>query len=120
MRRQTIFLARLFGLFMIVVALWKLVDEPRLTTIVEAVVQDRPVTVLVGVMCLGAGLAVVFGHQIWSGGIAPVLVALLGYIPPIRGVALLFLAPNLLGSVANALSGPARLCPVGSSRSVMA
>jgi hypothetical protein len=113
MSRQTIFLARLFGLFMIVVALWMLVDEPGLRAIIDALVQDRPATLLLSLICLGSGLAVVLGHQVWSGGIAPVLVTVLGWILLIRGVLLLFLPPNLLGSLANALAGPAWLYPVG-------
>jgi hypothetical protein len=113
MSRQTIFLARLFGLFMTVVALWMLVNEAGLSAIIEALVQDRPATLLLSLMCLGSGLAVVLGHQIWSGGIAPVLVTLLGWLLLIRGVALLFLPPNLIEALVNAVSGPAWLYPVG-------
>jgi hypothetical protein len=112
MSRPTIFLARLFGLFMVVVALWMLVDERELSATLDALVQDRPATLLFSLMCLGCGLAVVLGHQIWSGGIAPVLVTLLGWLLLVRGVALLFVPPNLLESLANAVSGPALLYPL--------
>jgi glycine/D-amino acid oxidase-like deaminating enzyme len=49
------------------------VDEPNLAAIVQQLVHDRPATSLFGLMCLVSGLAVVLGHQIWSGGIAPIL-----------------------------------------------
>jgi len=105
MRRQTVFLARLFGLFMTIVAVWMLVDEPDLGTTVQALVHDRPVTLLLSLMCLAAGLAIVLGHQVWVGGIAPVLVTLLGWILLVRGVVLLLLPAELLEHLADMLIG---------------
>lgn len=106
MSQRTVFLARLFGLFMTVVAVWMLVDEPGLGAIVQTMVHDRPVMLLFGMVCLASGLAVVLGHQVWSGGIAPILVTLLGWILVVRGVVLIFLPPNLLEVLTNALIGP--------------
>jgi prepilin signal peptidase PulO-like enzyme (type II secretory pathway) len=72
---------------------------------VPQLVHDRPATFLLALMCLVSGLAVVLGHQVWSGGIAPVLVTLVGWLLLLRGLVLLFLPPNLLESVADALVG---------------
>jgi hypothetical protein len=105
MRRQTVFLARLFGLGVTIIAVWMLVDEPDLGAFVPQLVHDRPATFLLALMCLVSGLAVVLGHQVWSGGIAPVLVTLVGWLLLLRGLVLLFLPPNLLESVADALVG---------------
>jgi hypothetical protein len=41
-----------------------------------------------------AGLAIVIGHNVWSGGALLVIVTLLGWIILIRGVVLLFLSPS--------------------------
>jgi hypothetical protein len=48
---------------------------------------------------------VVLGHQVWAGGIVPVLVTLIGWVLLLRGLVLLFLPANLLESLANALVG---------------
>jgi hypothetical protein len=81
---------------MTIVAVWMLVDEPGLGATVQALVHDRPVRLLLGLMCLAAGLAVVLSHQVWSGGIAPVLVTLVGWVLLVRGIVLLFLPTDLL------------------------
>jgi hypothetical protein len=105
MRRQTVFLARLFGLGMTIIAIWILADEADLSTIVQQLVRDRPATFLLSLICLISGLAVVVGHQVWSGGIAPVLVTLVGWLLLLRGLVLLLLPANLLESLADALVG---------------
>ena len=105
MRRQSVFLARLFGLGMTIMAIWILVDERDLAAIVQLLVHDRPATFLLSLMCLVSGLSVVLGHQIWSGGIAPILVTLVGWLLLLRGLVLLFLPANLLESLADALVG---------------
>ena len=105
MRRHTVFLARLFGLGMTIVAIWMLVDEPGLGAIVQQLVHDRPATFLLSLMCLVSGLAVVLGHQVWSGGIAPVLITMVGWLLLLRGLVLLFLPASLLESLADALVG---------------
>jgi hypothetical protein len=40
------------------------------------------------------GLAIVIGHNVWSGGALPVIVTLFGWIILIRGVVLLFPSPS--------------------------
>jgi len=113
MSPRTVFLARLFGLFMVIVAIWILVDEPSLSAIARELVRDRPATLLLSLVCLASGLAVVLLHQVWSGGIAPFLVSLLGWLLLIRGVVLLFLPLARLESIADAVAGPPWLYFVG-------
>ena len=113
MSPRTVFLARLFGLFMTVAAIWMVVDESGLHAVALALAQDRPVTMLLSLMCLAAGLAVVLGHQVWSGGVAPVLVTLLGWLLTLRGVVLLFLPARLLESVVSVAATPALLYGAG-------
>jgi hypothetical protein len=42
---------------------------------------------------LAAGLAIVLGHNVWSGGALPVVVTLVGWLILVRGLVLLFLSP---------------------------
>jgi|HubBroStandDraft_1064217.scaffolds.fasta_scaffold271109_2 hypothetical protein len=105
MTHQTVFLARLFGLGITIVSVGMLIDEPGLSATIQLFVHDRPATLMLSLVCIASGLAVVLSHQIWSGGIAPILITLLGWILLIRGVILLVLPPNLLESFADALVG---------------
>ncbi len=96
MRPETRFLSRLFGLFLVVVAAAMLLDEPGLGATVTLLVQDRSATLILGLVCLGAGLATVLAHQIWTGGAAAVCVTVLGWVLLLRGALLLFLPPKSL------------------------
>jgi hypothetical protein len=113
MSHLTVFLARLIGLFIMVLAVWVLVDQSDFSAVVQAVVSDRPATLLLSLMCLAAGLAVVLAHQVWSGGIAQILVTLLGWLLLVRGVVLLFLPQNLLETLATAVVGAGWLWLIG-------
>lgn len=87
----TIYLSRLIGLFLLVAALTMLVDKPGTLDAVHAIAEQRPMQIVLGMVGVAAGLAVVLGHQIWSGGILPLVITLMGWIILIRGVILLLL-----------------------------
>jgi uncharacterized membrane protein YsdA (DUF1294 family) len=63
----TIYLSRLIGLLTLIAALSMLADKPQAIDRVRAVVEDRPALLILGVLGTAAGLAVVLGHQVWSG-----------------------------------------------------
>jgi hypothetical protein len=89
--RRTLYLSRLIGLFTLIVAVAMLVDKSQAMDTLQAVVRDRSAVIVIGMLGTAAGLAMVLGHQIWSGGVLPVVVTLLGWIILIRGTILLFL-----------------------------
>jgi hypothetical protein len=75
MSRLTIFLARFIGLFtvLLVVAL-----SVRGSAMVETAVADGPVMLTYSIISLAVGLAMILGHNVWSGGALPVVVTLVG------------------------------------------
>jgi hypothetical protein len=94
MAARTIYLSRLIGLFTLIVTLSMLVDRPQALETIRTVVQNRPALIILGVLGTAAGLAIVLGHQVWSGGALPVLVTVLGWVFLIRGAVLLYLSPE--------------------------
>ena len=91
MSRLTVFLARAIGLFTVVLVAALLV---RGSAIVEASVADGPVMLVYATISLAMGIAMVLGHNVWTGGALPVVVTLVGWLSLAKGVLLLFLAPN--------------------------
>ena len=87
----TIFLSKLIGLYCIIVALAMMAHKQSAVATVNAVIKNPPLLLLAEVLGLAAGLAVVLGHNIWSGGALPVVVTLLGWLMAIRGAVLLAL-----------------------------
>jgi len=77
----------LFGLAMVV-------QKEAMVEMVAALIRNGPVLLIIEVIGVTAGLAIVLGHNVWSGGALPIVVTLLGWIILIRGVVLLFLSPR--------------------------
>jgi hypothetical protein len=89
----TAFLSRLIGLFAILVAVSLVTHKQASVATLTGLVHNPPLLLIFGMVWLIAGLAMVIGHNIWSGGALPVVVTLLGWLILIRGLILLFLSP---------------------------
>jgi hypothetical protein len=55
---------------------------------------DPPLLFLAGVIGIAVGLAIVIGHNVWSGGPLPVTITLVGWLALIKGSLLLFLSQD--------------------------
>jgi hypothetical protein len=86
MSHLTIFLGKLIGLYCIIVALGLMANKQRSVETVAALIRNAPLLLFVEVVALIAGLAMVLGHNVWSGGALPVIVTLIGWLVAIRGV----------------------------------
>lgn len=93
MSRLTIFLARFIGLFALLLAIAFLIGG---SSMVESALADRGVMLVYGIISLAAGLAMVLGHNVWSGGALPIIVTLVGWTILAKGVMLLLLTPGSL------------------------
>ena len=58
-----------------------------------------PLLFVAGLITLSIGLAIVLGHNIWSGGVLPVVITLFGWIQLIRGLIFLLAPPDALASL---------------------
>jgi hypothetical protein len=94
----TIYLGRLFGLLFLVLALAMVLHRQSFAEIAPLMIQDRPAFFLLGLITLTAGLAVVLAHNIWTGGLLPVIITLFGWITLIRGLIILLAPPEALAS----------------------
>ena len=93
MSRLTVFLARFIGLFTVLLIAALLV---RGSAIIETAIADKPLMFTYAVISIALGLAMVLGHNIWSGGALPVVVTLVGWLILAKGLLLLFLTPEAL------------------------
>src|SRR3974390_735292 len=91
MSTLTIYLARLIGLsaVLLVAALLLRGNSLRMAT-----VADGPVMLVYAIFSLAAGLAMILGHNVWSGGTLPVIVTLVGWLIFAKGRVLLLVTPE--------------------------
>ena len=94
MKPLTVFLGRLLGLFTLITSFWLLTERQNTLSTIPALLGDRPAMVIFAIIALAGGLAIVLAHNIWSGGVLPILVTLIGWVMLIRGVLFLFLPPE--------------------------
>lgn len=95
MSKLTIYLARLIGLLALIL------DGAFLARgnwMIRAAAADDPVMLIYAIQSLAIGLAIILGHNVWSGGALPVTVTLVGWLIFAKGL-LLLLVPHefLLG-----------------------
>ncbi len=93
MSRLTIYLARLLGLFIIILVGGLLVRGPAL---IDAAVASAPLMFTYAIISLALGLALVLGHNVWSGDALPVVVTLTGWLILAKGLALLLITQDSL------------------------
>ena len=93
MSTRTIYLARLIGLSSVLLVAAVLI---RGNALIMATVADGPVMLVYAIFSLGAGLAMILGHNVWSGGTLPMIVTLVGWLIFAKGLVLLAVTPETL------------------------
>jgi len=103
MQSNTVFLARFIGAYTLIeTVLMALFRDQSLQRIYD-VLYDRALAFTYGVITLGLGLAILSAHNVWKGGVLPVVVTLVGWLLLIRGVVLQVVTPELAQSTLQAI-----------------
>jgi hypothetical protein len=98
MSARTIFLSRLLGLYSLLVAVALASHKEASVEAVTALVHHPPSAMIAAMIASGVGLAMVLGHNVWSGGAQPVVVTVIGWYSLLKGLILFFLSPAALVS----------------------
>lgn len=93
MSRLTIYLARLIGILALILDAAILV---RGNAMLKAALADEPVMLMYAIQSLAIGLAIVLGHNVWSGGALPVTVTVVGWLIFAKSLLLLFVPREIL------------------------
>jgi hypothetical protein len=95
MSSRTIFLAKVIGLFLLCMAALMALSKTSLLTAIAATVHEPGLLLAYSIISLAAGMAMVVGHNVWSGGPAAIIVTLVGWAALIKGLLLLFLPSDM-------------------------
>ena len=99
MTRRTVFLARLIGMYFLLIALTFSAHKQQTLIAFDAIVHSQDIVLVTGIVALAVGLALVIGHNRWSGGAPAIIVTIVGWILLIRSVLVLLLPPDVVGLV---------------------
>jgi putative exporter of polyketide antibiotics len=89
MKTRTQFIGRLLGLYCLIVSLVMATHKKDLVEIESALVHNPALLYFLGILTLVAGLGIVLGHNVWSGGALPVTVTALGWVALAKGILLM-------------------------------
>jgi hypothetical protein len=93
MSSRTIYLSRLLGLYCLILGAAMALRREVIILIFQSIVENATWLFFAGIIALAAGLAMVLAHNIWRGGVLPIVVTLIGWLSLLKGVLLLFLTP---------------------------
>ena len=104
----TIFLGKFLGLSYFLTCLVCVVRSRAILDAARAMTGDAGLLLVSGIFTMAAGVAVVIGHNVWSGGALPVAVSVLGWLMLAKGLALAALPPPKLVAAYGFLDSAAR------------
>jgi ribose/xylose/arabinose/galactoside ABC-type transport system permease subunit len=90
----TKFLGRLLGLYCLIDGLYMVTRKEAAVNTITALVHSPPAVYIISAIALAAGLAMILGHNVWSGGVLPIIVTLVGWLALVKGLLLLFFSPE--------------------------
>jgi len=94
MTSRTRFLSKLIGLFSVIVAVTMASHRQATLDAVSGILHSSSMLLILGIFTMAVGLAMVLGHNVWSGGVVTVLVTIIGWLSLAKGVVLLLLSPQ--------------------------
>jgi hypothetical protein len=71
----------------------------RGSSLVEATAADVPVMLTYAIISLAIGVAITVAHNVWSGGLLPVVATLVGWLILLKGLVLMVLSPETFAQV---------------------
>ena len=98
MSATTVFLGKLLGLYLVAISIGMLANRRRTMATINEMARSGPWMLFSGMVATTAGLAVVLGHQIWTGGALPVVVTIMGWAALLKGVMLLLIPGEALAA----------------------
>ena len=93
-----IFLAKLLGLYLIAIAVAMLASKRRTLTTLDEMARSGPWMLFSGMVATSAGLAIVIGHNVWTGSALAVVVTLFGWAALLKGISLLLVPPERMAA----------------------
>ena len=85
----TIYFAQLAGLYFIILGVILVVRKRSILELMPKLAENQPFVFLAGMIRIIVGLAILIGNGPWSAQVLSIVVALIGWVTLIRGIAML-------------------------------
>jgi hypothetical protein len=105
----TVYLGKFLGVSSLLLCAILLARPRGTLDAINSMMESPGLLLLTGIMTMGAGVATVVGHNVWSGGALPVAVTVLGWAMLLKGIALMAVSPRGLNAFYRVAHDPRRL-----------
>jgi hypothetical protein len=99
----TVYLSRLIGLVALIAGVAMLIDKQPLVSAVGALSREPALLYVMGILGIVAGVAIVLVHNVWTRGLCPLIVTLIGWLLLIRGIVVVLLPADLIDQLIAAM-----------------
>jgi hypothetical protein len=106
MTQLTLYLARLYGVGLLLMCGIFVARPDAALAAIRSIAGSPGLLLLAGLFALFSGVAMVIGHNRWSGGVVTVVVTVLGWLSLIKGVVVLAAPPGFLATLYGAIGYP--------------
>jgi hypothetical protein len=94
MPSRTIFLSRLIGLYCLLFVSALVIHRQGAVYSIAGLLHNPSEMLILGIITVGAGLALVLAHNIWSKGALALVVTIVGWLALIKGLFFLYITPD--------------------------
>jgi hypothetical protein len=94
----TIFLGEFLGLSYFIICAVCMARPKAVLDASKSLVENTGLLLVSGIFTMAGGVAMVIGHNIWSGDALPIAVTVLGWLMLAKGVALMAMPPRMLAA----------------------
>jgi hypothetical protein len=94
----TIFLGKLLGLHLVAISAGMLARKRRTLETLDDMASNGAWMLFSGMAATAAGLALVLGHNVWTGGALTTVVTLVGWAALLKGLSLLMIPTRIMAS----------------------
>ena len=97
MSPMTVFLGQFIGLGCLLMCVALIARPKSSIEALQKLIDDPALTLVTGIVTLAAGVALVVGHNDWSGGAVSIAVTVVGWITLVKGFALVAAPAGVIG-----------------------
>jgi len=99
----TIYLGKLLGLYCIAIAIAMMAKKQGMLTAIDALLRNPALLLVVDIINIAIGLALVIGHNVWTGGWLALAITLIGWASLVKGLVFICLSQERMLSLYAAL-----------------
>jgi hypothetical protein len=90
----TIYFAKLAGLYFIILGAILIIRKGAIIDLMPKMAENQPFVFLAGMIRIIIGLSVLVGNGVWGNQALSIVVAVIGWITLVRGIAMLLVTPD--------------------------